>query len=158
MQMSEAAPIGKRADEVRKTRRHERGATVNTGLRLAVNTAALDKKNYVHRFVNDEPGRIEALTKGGEWDIVQDPNKTIKSDATGEGTSVSVVVGTNAGGQPKRAVLLQKPKWIHDEDQKAKMADLDTTMSAIKRGKPKTADAEITGDTGYVPDGGISIR
>jgi len=156
--MSDPAPIGKRAEEVRRTRRHERGAVVSTGLRMAVNDAALDKKNYVHRFVNDDPGRIQAMTEGGEWDKVEDPNKVIKSDSTGEGTSVSVVVGTNAGGAPKRAVLLRKPKWIHDEDRKAKMADLDKTMSAIKRGKPTTAAAEITGDTGYVPDGGIDIR
>ncbi len=155
--MSEA-PKSTRAEAVRTTRRHERGAVVNTGLRMAVNDAALDKKNYVHRFVNDDPGRIQAMTEGGEWDKVEDPNKVIKSDSTGEGTNVSVVVGTTANGAPKRAVLLRKPKWIHDEDQKAKMADHDKTMAAIKRGKPTTAAAEITGDTGYVPDGGIDIR
>ncbi len=155
--MSEAQ-TSKRADEVRRTRRHERGATVHTGMKLTVDETKLNRKDYVHRFVNDEPGRIQAMTQGGEWDVVEDPGRTIKSDSIGEGTSVSVNVGVGAGGAPKRAVLLRKPKWIHDEDKKAKMADLDKTMSAIKQGKPKSADPEVTGDLGYVPEGGISIR
>ncbi len=146
-----------RADTVRKQRRHERGATVYTGMKLGVDMSKLDP-NHVYRFVNDKPGRIDAFTKGGEWDIVTDTTKELKSDATDEGTKVSIVAGTHEGGAPMRTVLLRKPKWIHDEDQKAKMADLDKTMAAIKSGKPKTADAEITGDLGYVPEGGISIR
>lgn len=156
--MSEEAPAGKRAEQVRKSRRHERGATVHTGMKMAVDESKLDLKNYVYRHVNDTPGRIQAMTEGGEWDVVEDPNKQIKSDATGEGTSVSVVVGTAAGGAPVRSVLLREPRWIYDEDQKAKAKNLDKTMAAIKRGKPETADREITGDVGYVPDGAISIR
>lgn len=150
--------ISNRAEQVRRTRRHERGAAVQAGMKLSVDETKLDRKNYVYRFVNDTPGRIQAMTVGGEWDVVEDAAKALKSDSTSEGTGVSVVAGTAPGGAPMRTVLLRKPKWIHEEDRKTKMADLDRTMSAIKHGKPETAAPEITGNTGYVPGGAIEIR
>lgn len=146
-----------RADEVRRERRHKRGATVHTGYNLTVDESKLDRENYVHRFVNDTPGRIEAFTKGGEWDVVEDPKKELKSDATGEGTGVSVVAGTREGGQPMRTVLLRKPKWIHDEDKKAKAKDLDEMMKGLARGVPQAAEGTVEQSATYVPEGGISI-
>lgn len=155
---AEAAPKATRADEVRRARRHERGETTVLGYKLGVNEKELDRKNYVYRFVNDTPGRIDAFTKGGEWDIVDDRSKTIKSDATGEGTGVSVVAGVGTGGAPMRTVLLRKPKWIHDEDRAAKMAEQDKLMESIARGKPQTdGKASDLDGTSYVPAGGINI-
>lgn len=146
-----------RADEVRRERRHSRGETVHTGYNLAVDETKLDRKNYVYRYVNDTPGRVQAFTQGGEWDVVEDPKKEIKSNATGEGTAVSVVAGTREGGQPMRTVLLRKPKWIHDEDQKAKQASLDEMMKGLVRGVPQSAEGKQEADSTYVPEGGISI-
>lgn len=146
-----------RADEVRRERRHKRGDAVHTGYKLTVDESKLDRNNYVYRYVNDTPGRIHAFTQGGEWDVVEDPKKELKSDATGEGTGVSVVAGTREGGEPMRSVLLRKPKWIHDEDLKAKHENLDEMMRGLARGVPQSAEGKQEVGTTYVPEGGISI-
>lgn len=142
-----------RADEVKTERRRQRGSTAHTGMKLGVNEALLDRKNFEYRWINDKAGRIDAMTKNDDWDLVVDPSKQVKGEGTNEGSYVSIHVGTGENNQPLRAYLARKPKAFYDEDQADKKAELDKTMEAIKRGKPQTAGAQE-----LVPGAGISIQ
>lgn len=147
-----------RAAEVKAERRRRRNTTVLTGQKLGVDESLLDRKNFEYRWINDKAGRISAMTKNDDWDLMVDPSKKVKDDATNEGALISIDVGYGENNQPMKAYLARKPKDFYREDQAAKAADLDRTMEAIKRGKPQTAEAQELGNKSYVPEGGISIR
>lgn len=147
-----------RAEQVKQERRRRRNTTVLTGQKLGVDESMLDRENYEYRWINDRAGRINAMTKNDDWDLVVDPSKKTKEDATNEGSLVSIDVGYGENNQPMKAYLARKPKKFFLEDQAAHRADLDKTMDAIKRGKPQTAEAQELGNKSYVPEGGISIR
>lgn len=142
-----------RAAEVKADRRRRRNSTVLTGQKLGVDESLLDRKNFEYRWINDRAGRINAMTKNDDWDLVTDPSKAVKGDSTNEGALISIDVGFGENNQPMKAYLARKPKAFYNEDQAAKRADLDKTMDAIKRGKPQTAEAQE-----LVANAGISIR
>ena len=107
-----------RAEETRE-RRRKPGQTVNYGVKLHVPEEEKDPtKEY--RWVNDTPGRIEALY-AQDWTPV---SGEIKPDADGEGSVVSKHVGLN-GASPMKAVLMSKPKEWHEADQREKRKPLD---------------------------------
>lgn len=149
-----------RAAQEQSERRRRRGTGALSGLKLAVNEDALDRKNFEYRFVNDRPGRIAQLTQNDDYDIVTDPSKEAKPDSTNEGTGISVYVGGGENGQPMRGYLLRKPKKYYQEDQAEKQALIDEQLKAIKRGAPQVQgqDARDLAQVSYVPEGGISIR
>jgi hypothetical protein len=144
-----------RADQEKVTRRRQRGSTVLPGLKLSVNEKLLDRENFTYRWINDNGGRIEQLTRDDDYDLVRDPSKEVKDDNGNEGALISKVVGTTENNQPIRAYLARKPKPFYDADQKEKAKVLDAQMADIKRGKPSEA-AQMAGND-YVPQGGISI-
>jgi hypothetical protein len=148
--------MANRAVEEKTERRRKRGNTQLPGLKLSVNEALLDRKNYVYRWINDNGGRIEDLTVNDDYDLVRDPTKEMKDDNGNEGALVSKVVGTTDNNQPIRAYLARKPKPYFDADQIEKRKVLDAQMADIKRGRP--AEAQSMGDNSYVPQGGISIK
>lgn len=148
-----------RADEVRKERRRKRGSTIITGQKLGVNEALLDRKNFEYRWINDKPGRINAMTTDDDWDLVTDPSKAVKGDGTNEGGLVSINVGAGENNQPLKAYLARKAKDLYAEDQDEKRENLDRMMGAIKRGKQEGPEAhELAGHRSYVPEGGITIQ
>lgn len=146
-----------RAQTEKTQRRRKRGGTVITGVKLAVSEDALDRDKFEYRFINDTPGRIEAMTKHDDWDLVDDPNKAVKDDGTNEGAKVSVVVGKGEHGNAQRAYLARKPKAYYKEDQVGKSKSLDRTMAGIKQGVPQGEASGDLNQTSYVPSGGINI-
>jgi hypothetical protein len=148
-----------RATQEKTERRRQRGSNVLSGLKLGVDPKFLDSKNFEYRWINDNGGRIDQLTRADDWDLVPDPSKKGKPDADGEGSMISKVVGRGESGQPMRAYLARKPKAFYEEDQADKRASIDKTMESIKRGTPQT-EAPALGQSGYVPGGpgGIQIN
>lgn len=128
-----------------------------TGRRLAVDTTKLDSR-YEYRWINDDPGRIEALTVHDDWDIVTDQD--VKPGTDTPGSQVSTVVGTSANGAGKRAYLARKLKEFYQEDTAAKQRALDETDTALRRGTLASSTPETRAMSGhaYVPSGGITIR
>lgn len=150
------APISKRTEEQRATRRRRADTSHEGYLRLGVNEALLDKKNFSYRWINDTSGRIEALTVRDDWDIVRDPN--VKEDGKSEGAQVRQLVGSKQDGTPLYAYLCKKPIDWFKEDRAKKMRVVDELEAALKRGvsnDPKALSADNS--TAYVPKDGISL-
>lgn len=99
------------------------------------------RPGYVHRWINNDPGRIEQAQAAG-YEFVRDPN-AVKSgeeyqqenETSDIGSSVSRIVGKDDGGQGKRAYLMEIPKEFYDEDQAAKQQALDAVDAQIDKGK-----------------------
>lgn len=142
-----------RADDI-KTERRRRKSDSLTGRqrKLMVDEDKLDRNKFVYRFANDEESRLHNLTKLDDWDVVTDVEG--ESDQTGMGSEVSRHVGLGKSGKATRAVLLRKPKHLHDEDERAKQRRIDATEDGMREGATPGAD----NSSQYVPEGGISIR
>lgn len=143
-----------RADEIRTERRRKPGNVLQTGKKLAVNEAALDRDNFEYRFFNDTPGRIQAAYDN-DWDTVTDP--TVKPDADGAGTVIEKVVGTD-GSKPTKGVLMKKRRDWYQQDQKEKRAHLDKIEESIRRGAAHRNEADLAGAVSYTPEGGNTLR
>ena len=147
----------KRATQERQRRRKPGSINAMAGKRLTVDTSKLDP-NYEYRWINDDPGRVYQMTENDDWDIVE--NHEIKTDAAGQGSEVSAIVGKTDSGEGKRAFLVRKLKEWHDEDQAEKQKQVEETDEAIRRGKLAEADAEAQSMAGhaYVPEAGINYK
>lgn len=133
-----------RAEQVRTERRMKPGSIAATGLQLYVPEENKDPK-YAHRWVNDDGRRVEQLYQQ-DWDKVDDP---VKPDSDGVGSVQTKTVGANG----KKAVLMRKRKDWYETDQRAKQKPLDEMDEAIRRGIPKTQEADLGGGVAYTPDG-----
>ncbi len=141
-----------------KTRRRK-GSVGQARRKLSVDESQLDRENFEYRFINDDPGRVSALTQYDDWDIVTDRSKTLKADGDSLGAGVSKVVGKDENGRPVSAHLVRKPKEYFDADAKAKQAIIDRQMTQIKRGpSPDQGGIGATPGASYVPEGGIQIK
>lgn len=116
-------------------RRRNTDSLMGKRRRLALDESALDKENFVYRFVNNEPGRIETMTQQDDWEVVQDRDNKIKGDSTGQGSEVSVHAGDGATGSPLRTVLLRKPKQFQDEDRRKMQRQIDESEAALRQGQ-----------------------
>lgn len=108
-----------RAEEVQETRRRRSGDFNGLFLRLGVDEALLDRRNFVYRWINDDKGKIEAKTQQDDWDFVVD---TSIKGADGIDTRIRRQVGRTESG-PLYAYLCKKRKDYYEED-KAKEADV----------------------------------
>ncbi|MBK8161564.1 MAG: hypothetical protein IPK59_23405 [Rhodospirillaceae bacterium] len=107
--------------------------------------------NYTYRWVNDEPGRVHALTVTDDWEVVTgDGNREAKDKALGSG--VERIVDRRG----RKAVLLRKLKHYYVEDKAKEQAEIDETEKSIKRGEARSPEG-LSGPAAYVPAGGISI-
>lgn len=155
MQREDARRPGRPRKEEVQSRRRRRSAGYAHGRRMGINmdTEKLDFNQYEYRWLNDEPGRLIAKTKHDDWDLVTNEGGAVKEDSTDLGDAVSLIVGTHPDGSPKRAYLARKLKEYFEEDQRAKMSELDEQVSRMRRGE--TRDGASQSD--YVPNVGISI-
>lgn len=108
------------------TRRRKRADIGGQHLKLAVP----DRPGYQRRWVNDTPGRI-AMFKELAYDIVTDPS--IKSESTD--SSVRRLVGTQAGGAPQNAVLMETPLEEYQAGVEEKEEARRPFEEAIRRGE-----------------------
>jgi hypothetical protein len=107
---------------------------------------APQKKGMVMRWVNDEPGRIEAMHDLG-YDFAERDTPT-----DGQGTRIARVVGTHPNGQPKMAYLMETPEREYAIGLAEKEERLKPFEEAIKRGADTTGKVE----NAYVPQSGRS--
>lgn len=136
-----------RADKVRTERRRKPGSVNGAGLHLSVDESKLDRANYHYRFVNDTPGRIAALY-AQDYDVA--PEMDAKPDGNGLGTVNSAQAGV-IEGRPFGAVLMRKPKHMHEDDQKDKQKPVDEIEKAIRRGNTNHKGNELRGAGVYTP-------
>lgn len=136
----------------RETERRRRKASETTGGRLGVNPDLLDHSKYRYRFINDEPGRLVGKTKHDDWDLI--PNEGEKEDSTDLGSMVSVIVGANPDGSPKRAYLARKLKTFYDQDKAEEQEALDRQLAELRRGNDRSGGSQ----SDYVPNSGISVE
>jgi hypothetical protein len=135
----------------KEEQRRRRKTTVETGGRLGVNPAILNFDDFAYRWVNDTPARIANMTKNDDWDLVFEEGA--KEDNTDLGSAVSVVVGSNPDGSPRRAYLCRKPKTYYDEDKAAEQTALDEQLEQLRRGNTREGEAQ----SDYIPKSGIRI-
>lgn len=134
-----------REDEVTKRRRRRGGPIGERKLKLRLPDGFEPDPAFEYRWVNDDGGRIHALTKEDDWDFVsREGNKT-----------VSTRVGTKDDGSDKIAHLVQKPKAYVEEDRAEKARAIDESEGKLRDPIGKGAEG-ITGEN-YVPSSGIKI-
>lgn len=136
-----------RADEVRQERRKKPGASMNPGIKLAVDETKLDRTTYHYRFARSSGGRIQAL-QGDDYDVAPEG---AKSDGNGLGTVNSVHGGVDDAGQPYDLVLMRKRKDWFEADQKEKQKPLDEMDEAIRRNNPTHKGNDLRGPGVYSP-------
>lgn len=109
--------------------------------------------NYVYRWVNDTPGRLEDAQRGGYAFVTeaQAGEKDVANRNQDLGSRISRIVGHDAQGKPQAAYLMRIQKSLYAADQKAKQRELDELDKAIKRGQTRPVEQ------GYVPAQGISV-
>lgn len=137
-----------RSDEIKTERRRRTTAPSIGRNRLSVNKEHLDP-NYAYRFVNTEPGRVEAFTTQDDWEVVQDRDGKMKTDNAGQGSQVAAYVGTDEQGKPMQAVLLRKKREYHDEDYAAQQRLIDEKENATRTQTVQDGDSSEM----YVPGG-----
>jgi hypothetical protein len=154
---AEAPATPKRTEEQRAQRRRRADTTHEGTGRLSVREDLLDRKKFTYRWINDTAGRIEAMTKRDDWDIVTDPD--IKVDGKNEGAQVRELVGKHPDGSPQYSYLCKKPLDWHREDRAKKMREVNQLEADLKRGVSKGAGA-LSADnaSAYIPAGGISLE
>lgn len=95
------------------------------------------KPGFVRRWVNDIPGRVERFLKGG-YEIVRDDDVKVGDDGVTDnnialGSGARKNVGRTRAGEGTQAVLMEIPKELYEEDQKAKQAKVDEADRVLKR-------------------------
>ena len=84
--------------------------------------------NYSYRWVNDVDNRIERFKAGG-YEVVAAPTK-VGQPTVDAGSQIGSAVTKSVGGKIM-AVLMRIPKEWFDEDQQAKMAQVDSMEKAM---------------------------
>ncbi len=130
-----------RADEIRKERA-ERGYDPTKGRqRLGVNESAMDRKAKHYRYFNDAGDRIFQAKQAG-YSVTASRQGEVKKDSAGMGSEAAAYAGTQQDGSAMKAVLMEIPIEIYEEDQLAKRRRIDERVGAIAAGKVAEAAPE----------------
>ena len=95
------------------------------------------RPGFVRRWVNDVPGRVEKFLRGG-YEVVRDDEVKVGDGGVTDsnialGTGARKNVGRTRSEDNTQAVLMEIPKELYEEDQKAKQAVVDATDKVLKR-------------------------
>lgn len=92
--------------------------------------------NYQYRIVNDVDDRIDQFLERG-WEVVQDAKVGDKrvENSTGVGSVKTVSVGQGIKG-----VTLRIKRELYEEDQAAKMVEVDATEETMRADARRAAD------------------
>jgi len=104
------------------------------------------KSGFVRRFVNDKGDRIENFKAAG-WNTV-DENVQVGDPKIGRASSLGSLVNPHVGGG-QRAVLMELPEEIYNEDRAVSQAAITRIENEIKR------NSKTPGKDGL--DGQVSI-
>lgn len=88
------------------------------------------KSGFVRRFVNDKGDRIENFKAAG-WNAVDD-NVQVGDPKVGRASSMGSLVNPSVGGGD-RAVLMEIPEEIYNEDRAASQAEITKIENEIRR-------------------------
>ena len=95
------------------------------------NILTAPKKNgFVRRFVNDKGDRIQMFKDAG-WEIVTGAGEA-GDDKLGRATSMGSGTNPHVGGG-QRAILMELPEEIYNEDIAASQAEITKVENQIKR-------------------------
>lgn len=86
--------------------------------------------NYVYRWVNDVDNRVDRFKAGG-YEVVTAPNVRVGDKQVDSGSQLGSAV-TKAVGGKIMAILMRIPKEWFDEDQQAKMEEVDAKERAMR--------------------------
>lgn len=106
------------------------------------------REGFEQRWVNNDPGRIEALNQLG-YDFAERDTRT-----DGQGTRIARNVGTHPDGSPKMAFLMETPKAEYAIGVAEKEERLRPFEEAIKRGADTTGKLQDA----YQPDARSTIN
>lgn len=109
----------------------------------------LIKPGHVGRWVNDEPGKIEAYEAAG-YSIVQDLSGSTHSgraqDASQTGSAARVIVNKDPNALARYAILMEIPEEFYKEDQAAKQALLDEKEMSWNPAEMKKRNPDLYGE------------
>lgn len=127
------------------TPRHNRRKRASVG-GFRTRLDAPDRKGFVQRWVNDEPGRMQEMHDLG-YDFAARDTRT-----DGQGSRISRNVGTHPDGSPKLAYLMETPEKEYAIGVAEKEDRLKPFEEAIKRGDDTTGRLQDA----YTPASGRS--
>lgn len=92
--------------------------------------------NYHYRIVNDTDGRVDQFLERG-WEVVKDAKVGDKrvENSTGVGSIPTVSVGQGIKG-----VVLRIKNEYYEEDQRAKLAEVDATEATMHQDARRASD------------------
>lgn len=103
---------------------------------------APQRPGFVRRFVNDKGDRIESFKAAG-WNAV-DGEVPVGDPKIGRPASLGSLANPHVGGG-QRAVLMEIPEEIYNEDRAASQAKITKVENEIKRNSKPDASAESYG-------------
>lgn len=87
------------------------------------------REGYVRRMINDTDDRMERFKLAG-WTPVE--NETVGDPHAADPSSVGSIT-TKSVGAGTKAILMEIPKNLYDEDQAAKQANIKKTEDAMEQ-------------------------
>lgn len=136
--------------DAEQERRRKRGGVQNK--RIGYNLSQLDVNNYKYRVINDDPGRMYALTKEDDYAVVHQDGSDI-TDQSEMGSAVCWEVGKHPNGSPKMAYLCRKKIEWYKADQEEKTREIERQIAEMRRGNDRNGASQ----SDYVPSTGIRI-
>jgi len=100
------------------------------------------KAGFVRRFVNDKGDRIQSFKDAG-WNAV-DENLPVGDDKIGRASTLGSLSNPHVGGG-QRAILMEIPEEIYNEDRAASQAKITKVENEIKRNSKPDASVESFG-------------
>lgn len=140
------------AEAKRESREEVRRKTrIPVGKRSVLNFP--QRPGYVRRVVNDtnDGERVKMFIEAG-WVPVQMPNIDGGDKRAGADSQLATAVVRSVGGGTKGILMEIKKEW-YDEDQAAKMKEIDRKEATLKRKKTSAANADADGNYGEVDIG-----
>jgi len=101
------------------------------------------KHGFVRRFVNDKGDRVENFKAAG-WNVV-DEHVQVGDPKIGRASSLGSLVNPHVGGG-QRAVLMELPEKIYNEDRVASQAAITQVENEIRRNSKSPGRDGLNGE------------
>lgn len=101
------------------------------------------KSGFVRRFVNDKGDRVENFKAAG-WNVVEDKVQ-VGDPKIGRASSLGSLVNPDVGSG-QRAVLMELPEDLYNEDRAASQAQITKVENEIKRNSKTPGKDGLSGE------------
>ena len=139
---------GRRSETREETGRRSRRLLGGADFKMTI-PDELKEEGYEYRWFNDTKNRLSAAHEA-DWDHVEGKTHigtAVESNGDDGGSRISMVVGTNEDGSPRRAYLMRKRKDWHEEDQREKLKAIDAMEDQLRQ--RITPDGGLGQDVSY---------